>query len=90
METRKKLPIHIQVFIGLLLGAIVGICAQSFVSDKAALKSIADNYAKPIGNIFIYGIFMVVVPLLLLPSPWAWRRSGCKTRGADRDFGPLC
>ncbi len=64
METRKKLPIHIQVFIGLLLGAIVGICAQSFVSDKAALKSIADNYAKPIGNIFIYGIFMVVVPLL--------------------------
>jgi DAACS family dicarboxylate/amino acid:cation (Na+ or H+) symporter len=62
-ERRARLPLHTQVMIGLVLGAIAGLIGSATLEPKL-LKEIGDNYAKPIGNIFIYGIFMVVVPLL--------------------------
>lgn len=63
MTTRRKMPIHNQVFIALVFGAIAGALAQATV-EPTLLKEFADNWAKPIGQIFVYGIFMVVVPLL--------------------------
>ncbi len=60
---RRRLPIHTQVFIALVIGAIAGVIAQWQIDPKT-LKDIGDNWAKPIGQIFVYGIFMVVVPLL--------------------------
>ena len=63
MTARRKMPIHTQVFIALVLGALAGVIAQASIEPKA-LKDFADNWAKPIGQIFVYGIFMVVVPLL--------------------------
>ncbi len=63
MESRRRLPIHTQVFIALILGAVAGIIAQNAL-DAKTLKDLGDNWAKPIGQIFVYGIFMVVVPLL--------------------------
>lgn len=59
------MPIHTQVFVALVLGAIAGFIGQkAFANDPARLKSLVDDWAAPIGKIFLYGIFMVVVPLL--------------------------
>lgn len=59
----KKLPVHTKVFVALLLGAIAGIVAQNALGADD-LKKFVDDWATPIGKIFLYGIFMVVVPLL--------------------------
>ncbi len=64
MEQRRRgVPLHVQILIGLVLGAIAGVIGSAFL-EAELLKHIGETYAKPIGNIFIFGIFMVVVPLL--------------------------
>lgn len=60
---RRRMPIHTQVFIALVLGAIAGVAAHWFADEKT-IKEFGENWARPIGQIFVYGIFMVVVPLL--------------------------
>lgn len=57
------MPLHAKILIGLVLGAIAGAIAQSSL-DPDRLKKIVDNFASPIGSIFLAMIFMVVVPLL--------------------------
>lgn len=57
------MPVHTKVFIALVFGAIAGVIGQSAVSPDD-LKNVTENWASPIGKIFLYGIFMVVVPLL--------------------------
>jgi dicarboxylate/amino acid:cation (Na+ or H+) symporter, DAACS family len=50
---------------GLVLGAIAGGTAQAILGAKDPnLASFVENVAKPAGSIFLYLIFMVVVPLL--------------------------
>ncbi|MCE9558648.1 MAG: dicarboxylate/amino acid:cation symporter [Armatimonadetes bacterium] len=62
MSSSAKLPLHFKVLMGLVLGAIVGgICQAANVRN---LDFIVDNFAKPMGAIFLNMIFMVVVPLL--------------------------
>lgn len=64
MEQRRRgVPLHVQILIGLVLGALVGIVAHVFL-EKELLTEIGKTWAEPIGKIFVYGIFMVVVPLL--------------------------
>lgn len=57
------IPLHTQVIIGLILGAIAGMIGNATLEPEL-LKSIGKDWAEPIGKIFMYGIFMVVVPLL--------------------------
>jgi DAACS family dicarboxylate/amino acid:cation (Na+ or H+) symporter len=49
----KKTPLWIQIFIGLVLGAIVGLVFPAFAKELA-----------PIGNAFIKAIKMIVIPLV--------------------------
>jgi dicarboxylate/amino acid:cation (Na+ or H+) symporter, DAACS family len=64
-ETRKGLPLHTKIFLGLLIGAILGAFAQrQFGVDNEALKDFIATYTRPVGQIFLRLIFMVVVPLL--------------------------
>lgn len=58
------MPLHTRIFIGLVLGAIAGLLAQQGFADAAQLKQFTETWVRPIGNIFLYAIFMVVVPLL--------------------------
>lgn len=51
----KKIPLHTQIFIGLVLGVVVGLV----FGEKAQL-------VKPIGTIFLRLITMIVVPLVLV------------------------
>ncbi|HSI73907.1 MAG TPA: dicarboxylate/amino acid:cation symporter [Fimbriimonas sp.] len=62
---RKSLPLHTKIFLGLLIGAIAGALAQQqFGVDNEALKAFIQNWTRPVGQIFLRLIFMVVVPLL--------------------------
>ncbi|HRJ26358.1 MAG TPA: dicarboxylate/amino acid:cation symporter [Fimbriimonadaceae bacterium] len=62
---RKRRPLHTKILIGLVLGAIVGILAQTTLgSDQSSVKWIRDQIADPVGKIFLNFIFMIVVPLL--------------------------
>ncbi|HRK20834.1 MAG TPA: dicarboxylate/amino acid:cation symporter [Fimbriimonadaceae bacterium] len=64
-QTRRGMPLHVKILIGLVLGFATGWILQSQWGAKDEnLKNLADNYAGPIGQIFLNMIFMVVVPLL--------------------------
>lgn len=57
----KKLPLHTQILIGMILGLIFGIiCIQS-----PGLSSFTIDFIKPIGTIFIRALKMIAVPLVL-------------------------
>lgn len=73
-QERRRLPLHTKIFIGLILGAIAGVAVHLLFLGPGAnvapeqKKSVADfiaNYVAPLGKVFLYLIFMVVVPLLL-------------------------
>lgn len=64
---KRKMPQHTKIFVGLLLGAIAGAIAQSVLPEGTANQALKDfnaNWATPLGDVFLYLIFMVVVPLL--------------------------
>jgi dicarboxylate/amino acid:cation (Na+ or H+) symporter, DAACS family len=64
-HARKGLPLHTKIFIGLVVGAIAGGIAQSQLgADSPALADFIKTYTRPVGQIFLRLIFMVVVPLL--------------------------
>lgn len=57
----KKIPLHTQIIIGLVLGLVFGL-----VVIKTALpNSFTLDYIKPIGTIFINSLKMIAVPLVL-------------------------
>jgi len=57
----KKLPLHTQIIIGLILGLIFGL-----VSIKTGIpKWITLDYIKPVGTIFINGLKLIAMPLVL-------------------------
>ena len=54
---KKKLPLPIQIFIGLVLGIIAGLCLMK-------TPHIATAYILPIGTIFLNLIKFIVVPIV--------------------------
>jgi dicarboxylate/amino acid:cation (Na+ or H+) symporter, DAACS family len=63
---RKPLALHWQIFIGLLVGAGLGVGAN-FLSGWEGVKEVVDaavQAADPLGRVFLRLIFMVVIPLV--------------------------
>jgi dicarboxylate/amino acid:cation (Na+ or H+) symporter, DAACS family len=61
----RTISLPTKIVVGLVLGAIAGGAAQAILGAKDPnLASFVENVAKPAGSIFLYLIFMVVVPLL--------------------------
>lgn len=59
------MPLFAKIFIGMFLGAILGVIAQnSLGAGNPDLKWWVDEVANPVGQIFLRMIFMVVIPLL--------------------------
>ncbi|MFO7033255.1 dicarboxylate/amino acid:cation symporter, partial [Limnospira fusiformis CCALA 023] len=57
----KKIPLHTQIIIGLVLGLIFGLVVIQFgFSPDFTVK-----YIKPAGTIFINALKMIAVPLVL-------------------------
>lgn len=57
----RKIPLHIQIVIGLVLGLLFGIASIQFGWDS----SFTINYIKPFGTIFVNALKMIAVPLVL-------------------------
>ena len=58
---KKKLPLHTQIIIGLVLGLMLGLAVVQFRIGAAFIL----DYIKPIGTIFINALKMIAVPLVL-------------------------
>ena len=64
--SRKKLALHWQIFLGLVVGAALGLAANWLASRNIAsnaINAVAD-IADPLGKVFLRLIFMVVIPLV--------------------------
>jgi dicarboxylate/amino acid:cation (Na+ or H+) symporter, DAACS family len=62
---RRRAPLHVQIFIGMLTGALVGIAANLALGGDPRLIAFVTFGTRPIGQIFLRLIFMVVIPLVL-------------------------
>lgn len=65
----RGFALHWQILIGVLVGGAVGLTANALTLQDdgkahADLKWAADNVARPIGQVFLRLIFMVVIPLV--------------------------
>jgi dicarboxylate/amino acid:cation (Na+ or H+) symporter, DAACS family len=63
-ETRRRMPLHTRILLGLLIGAAAGVGSNLLWGDAPALLWVVDNVAQPVGQIFLRMLFMVVVPLV--------------------------
>ncbi len=62
--TKRNMPLHTQILLGLLLGATAGVTVNIYAHTSPTLSWVVDNVAQPIGQIFLRLLFMVVVPLV--------------------------
>ncbi|MEX2564413.1 MAG: dicarboxylate/amino acid:cation symporter, partial [Cyclobacteriaceae bacterium] len=58
---KKRIPLHTQIIIGLILGLVVGLG----IVKLGIAPDFTINYIKPVGTIFINGLKMIAVPLVL-------------------------
>lgn len=61
---KKKLPLHIKIFIGLFTGLLLGLIANIFFGGAPEIKWIVTNIAYPVGQTFLRLIFMIIIPLI--------------------------
>jgi DAACS family dicarboxylate/amino acid:cation (Na+ or H+) symporter len=59
------MPLHTQIFIGMLAGAVLGTLANLLYGDSPGLQAFIANVTYPAGRIFLRLIFMVVIPLVV-------------------------
>ncbi|QYO66645.1 dicarboxylate/amino acid:cation symporter [Leptolyngbya sp. 7M] len=61
----KGMPLHTKIFLGLLVGVLGGLAANWFLGGKNAdLNWFIDNFTRPIGQLFLNLLLMIVVPLV--------------------------
>ncbi len=60
----KKIPLHLQIFIGLLIGLVMGLVVNALAPQSEGVKWLASNVAYPVGQVFLRLIFMVIIPLI--------------------------
>jgi Na+/H+-dicarboxylate symporter len=56
----KKLPLHIKIIIGLILGVVVGILSREYGFQQFIM-----DWFNPFGKIFMNGLKLIAVPLVL-------------------------
>ena len=61
---RKRVPLHTKILIGLALGALAGFAARQGLGPGSEVLGKMVDWTKPVGEIFLNMIFMIVVPLL--------------------------
>lgn len=60
----NKMALHKKIFIGMIVGIVGGISVQYSGLPKEQITTIT-SYVKPVGDIFLRMIFMMVMPLIL-------------------------
>jgi DAACS family dicarboxylate/amino acid:cation (Na+ or H+) symporter len=67
-EKKKGLALHWQIIIGLVVGAVAGLVANAACTTPESQKTLAElgkDWIKPVGQIFLRLVFMVVIPLII-------------------------
>lgn len=62
---KGKWPLHTKIFIGMLVGLLLGVGARMLFPGHPAVLWTVANVAQPVGQVFMRMIFMVVVPLVM-------------------------
>ena len=57
----KKIALHWQILLGMLLGVIVGLVMTSFEGGREIIQ----DWIKPFGKIFINSLKLIAIPLIL-------------------------
>ncbi|MCK7594566.1 dicarboxylate/amino acid:cation symporter [Pseudomarimonas salicorniae] len=87
---KRKIPLHTQMLIGFVVGAVAGILGNLFFGGAGWLEALVNYVAQPIGQIFLRLLFMLVVPLVFsalvlgvveIGDPKSLGRIGGKTLG---------
>lgn len=61
----KGMPLHTRILIGLAFGAVVGITVNAiFGGDNARVAWVVENITRPVGELFLRLLLMIVVPLV--------------------------
>jgi DAACS family dicarboxylate/amino acid:cation (Na+ or H+) symporter len=60
----KKIALHWKILVGMILGIVAGIIVRQFGLSAYQIDQIT-TWVKPIGDIFLRMIFMMVIPLIL-------------------------
>src|SRR5690349_16233223 len=69
-RTKRRIPLHTQILIGLVVGASLGLIANYIAKNAdspdvaANVNWIVENLAQPVGKIFLRLMMMVVIPLV--------------------------
>jgi dicarboxylate/amino acid:cation (Na+ or H+) symporter, DAACS family len=64
-RTRRRLPLHVRILLGLAVGAGAGSLARAFFGPRSArLDWIVAYIAEPAGQLFLRSLLMTVVPLV--------------------------
>ncbi len=58
------MKLHTKIFIGMIVGAVGGLILQNSGTDPATIERIV-SFVKPVGDVFLRMIFMMVIPLIL-------------------------
>ena len=59
-----SIPLHTRMLIGFILGAGLGLLANTLYADAAWLDAVVRYVADPVGQVFLRLLFMLVVPLV--------------------------
>lgn len=62
-EQKSNHRFSLWIFLGLLIGVLIGLGLRSF-TDHETSEFVIRNILNPIGQIFLRGLFMIVVPLV--------------------------
>lgn len=65
-ETRRRIPLHVRILFGLVVGATLGGAARAFLGpDAPSLVWVIRHVAEPVGQLFLRSLLMTVVPLVV-------------------------
>ena len=60
----KSRPLHQKIFIGLLIGTVLGTAVNLLLPGDDTVQWFAQNIAAPVGQIFLRMVFMMIIPLI--------------------------
>jgi Na+/H+-dicarboxylate symporters len=61
---KRKIPLHVKIFIGLFAGLAAGLFCNIVFGRNENIEWVVNNIAFPAGQVFLRLIFMIVIPLI--------------------------
>jgi DAACS family dicarboxylate/amino acid:cation (Na+ or H+) symporter len=61
---RERIPLHIKVLLGFVLGAALGLVAHLYGADAPLTQGVMTYVSRPLGQVFLNLLFMLVIPLV--------------------------